>query len=837
MGGRVRRPARRVPRRRRAARGARAARRARSPSCSPASTVPAGVAREAHRYLAAGGPANLANLLRFLSDTVLLTGLGFDAAADDPGRRASGTAPASARPGASGSPTGRWWPSSSTAPTWSPGTRRRRATCAAALEAAGADVLAISTYSLRADADGAVEALELCRDARRRRDHHVDAGRGRRRPATATAGHVPGLDALGIPVIQSPVDQPVTSRLAGRRRRARPARRGLGRRHPRVRRAHHRADVRLQGGRRRRRRPRSGDHRRPGRPRAHRPAGPPRRAHGPAAAASPTPAKRVALVLSAYPTKRARLGNAVGLDTPASAIAAAPRHARRRLPRRPHPGRRRRPDGRAGRPGSPTTSRCSPPRQVAAAAGAWPVDAYRAWFDAAARRRSRPAWSRCGARPPARSTSPTATDSCSPASTSAACWSRSSRRAGSAPTRSARTTRPTCPRPTTTWPSTGGSTAAASEGGGVPTPSSTSASTARWSGCRARRWPSRATATPTLAIADVPLFYPFVVNDPGEGTQAKRRSHAVIVDHLPPPLTRADTYDELAQLEQLLDALRPERGDGPGQAAGATGPGVGAARRAPRSTATSTSATPDPTSRRSTTWSSTSTATSAPSRTPRSAAASTCSATAPADERADRHRARHHPPAPGRVAVAAGHRRRRARHRPRRPPAASTSTASRRRAAQRVEALAARRLGRDVDGRRRRCGGWPATLVPDLRRSDRRDRQPARRPRRAPRARRAERGAEPGRAPTCCRPAATSTPSTPRPSRRALAWEVGRALADRLVERHLAETGDRTRPPSASCCGARRPCAPTATTSPRRSPCSACARRGTSRPGGSPASR
>ena len=58
---------------------------------------------------------------------------------------------------------------------------------------------------------------------------------------------------------------------------------------------------------------------------------------------------------------------------------------------------------------------------------------------------------------------------------------------------------------------------------------------------------------PDVAIADVPFFYPFVVNDPGEGTQAKRRAHAVIIDHLPPPLTRADTYDELAKLEQLLD--------------------------------------------------------------------------------------------------------------------------------------------------------------------------------------------------------------------------------------------------------------------------------------------
>ncbi|HWF34722.1 MAG TPA: cobaltochelatase subunit CobN, partial [Solirubrobacteraceae bacterium] len=58
---------------------------------------------------------------------------------------------------------------------------------------------------------------------------------------------------------------------------------------------------------------------------------------------------------------------------------------------------------------------------------------------------------------------------------------------------------------------------------------------------------------PDAALGDIPLVYPFVVNDPGEGVQAKRRAHAVIVDHLVPPMMRADTYDELAELETLLD--------------------------------------------------------------------------------------------------------------------------------------------------------------------------------------------------------------------------------------------------------------------------------------------
>ncbi|MGI8336289.1 cobaltochelatase subunit CobN [Actinomadura scrupuli] len=58
---------------------------------------------------------------------------------------------------------------------------------------------------------------------------------------------------------------------------------------------------------------------------------------------------------------------------------------------------------------------------------------------------------------------------------------------------------------------------------------------------------------PDAVLGDLPLIYPFIVNDPGEGTQAKRRAHATVVDHLVPPMARADTYGDLAKLEQLLD--------------------------------------------------------------------------------------------------------------------------------------------------------------------------------------------------------------------------------------------------------------------------------------------
>ncbi|SEK98325.1 cobaltochelatase subunit CobN [Rhodococcus maanshanensis] len=55
------------------------------------------------------------------------------------------------------------------------------------------------------------------------------------------------------------------------------------------------------------------------------------------------------------------------------------------------------------------------------------------------------------------------------------------------------------------------------------------------------------------ALGELPLIYPFLVNDPGEGTQAKRRAHATLVDHLIPPMARAESYGDISRLEQLLD--------------------------------------------------------------------------------------------------------------------------------------------------------------------------------------------------------------------------------------------------------------------------------------------
>ncbi|WP_025899673.1 cobaltochelatase subunit CobN [Sneathiella glossodoripedis] len=58
---------------------------------------------------------------------------------------------------------------------------------------------------------------------------------------------------------------------------------------------------------------------------------------------------------------------------------------------------------------------------------------------------------------------------------------------------------------------------------------------------------------PEAVFGPLPHIYPFIVNDPGEGTQAKRRSAAVIIDHLTPPMTRAESYGPLADLERLVD--------------------------------------------------------------------------------------------------------------------------------------------------------------------------------------------------------------------------------------------------------------------------------------------
>ena len=72
------------------------------------------------------------------------------------------------------------------------------------------------------------------------------------------------------------------------------------------------------------------------------------------------------------------------------------------------------------------------------------------------------------------------------------------------------------------------------------------------------------TCYPDFSIMDLPNIYPYIINDPGEGTQAKRRSYACIIDHLTPVFTNADLYEDLSKVDNLLkeyqDAVREDPG-------------------------------------------------------------------------------------------------------------------------------------------------------------------------------------------------------------------------------------------------------------------------------------
>jgi cobaltochelatase CobN len=70
---------------------------------------------------------------------------------------------------------------------------------------------------------------------------------------------------------------------------------------------------------------------------------------------------------------------------------------------------------------------------------------------------------------------------------------------------------------------------------------------------------------PDAVLGDFPNVYPYIVNNPGEGTQAKRRSWACIVDHLVPVMTAAEKYGELETLETLCREYQEARHLDPGK--------------------------------------------------------------------------------------------------------------------------------------------------------------------------------------------------------------------------------------------------------------------------------
>ncbi len=58
---------------------------------------------------------------------------------------------------------------------------------------------------------------------------------------------------------------------------------------------------------------------------------------------------------------------------------------------------------------------------------------------------------------------------------------------------------------------------------------------------------------PEAVLGPVPVIYPFIVNNPGEAVQAKRRLAAVTIGHLTPPLAKAGLHGGMAELEGLLE--------------------------------------------------------------------------------------------------------------------------------------------------------------------------------------------------------------------------------------------------------------------------------------------
>ncbi|MCX4446238.1 cobaltochelatase subunit CobN [Streptomyces sp. NBC_01789] len=514
-----------------------------------ASTVPIGIAAEAHAYLAHGGPANLDQLARFLSDTVLLTGHGFEPPAAAPSWGPLERTPRETEDGA---------------PTVAvlyyrahhmSGNTAFIETLCRAVEAQGARALPLYVASLRTPEPGLIETL-------RSADAIVTTvlAAGGTRPAEASAGgddeswDAGALTALDVPILQalcltsshtdwqdndegvSPLDAAsqiavpefdgrlitvpfsfkeidedgLPSYVADDERAARVA--GIAVRHARLRHI-------------------------------------------------PNAEKRIALVLSAYPTKHSRIGNAVGLDTPASAVALL-----RRLREEGYDFGDEEVPGLASGDGDELIyalieagghdQEWLTEEQLARNPVRIPAADYRRWYA------TLPAELREGVEehwgpPPGemfvdRSRNPEG-------DIVLAALRRGNLLILIQPPRGF-----------------GENPIAIYHDPDLP-PSHHYLAAYRWIAARAEdngfgadamihlgkhgnlEWlPGKnaglsAACGPDAALGDLPLVYPFLVNDPGEGTQAKRRVHATLVDHLVPPMARADSYGDIARLEQLLD--------------------------------------------------------------------------------------------------------------------------------------------------------------------------------------------------------------------------------------------------------------------------------------------
>ncbi len=502
------------------------------------STVPSATVGQAFEYLVHGGLANTEQLLRFVADTVLFQGFGFEAPVEVP---ATGVYRASVD---------------------GDGTRPMiavvfyRAHLIAgntgfvddlcdAIEARGARALAVWCYSLRPAEEGRIPALELLAD------HGPDAV-----VTTVLASGSAGLDGedwdahflarLGVPIVQATAATCPQSDWE-----ASPA--GLFPIDVAMSVAIPEFDGRIISV------PFSfkevvDDGDRLGSPvsayrsvadRARRVAGVATRLAG--LGRVPVAERRVAIVLSAYPTKRSRLGNAVALDTPASVIALLHRlrDAGYRVDRIP-------PDGDALMAELIDTfsyeRETLSGAQLARAAGRWPGAEYRRWFATlpdGVRSELRDRW---GEPPGSVYVDPAGGDLVFAGLDLGHVVIAVQPPRGFGEDPIAVYHSPDLP-PTHhylgfyRWLDSGWGADAIVHAG--------KHGTLEWLPGKGVGLSS--SCYPDAALGDMPLFYPFVVNDPGEGTQAKRRAHAVIIDHLLPPMTRAETYDDLARLEGLLD--------------------------------------------------------------------------------------------------------------------------------------------------------------------------------------------------------------------------------------------------------------------------------------------
>lgn len=213
--------------------------------------------------------------------------------------------------------------------------------------------------------------------------------------------------------------------------------------------------------------------------------------------------KRVALVFSAYPTKHARIGNAVGLDTPASAVALLQAMRQRGYRVGDLPGVESN-DGDALIHALIECGGHDPDWLTEGQLAGNPIRVsakeYRDWFATLPAELTDVVTAYWGARHPVSCSSTVATTrtarSSSPHCERATWCSWFSRRAASGRTRWRSTTTRTCRPATTTWPPTAGSIPDSRTVSGR-TPWCIWASTATWNGCRERRWACRRPADPT----------------------------------------------------------------------------------------------------------------------------------------------------------------------------------------------------------------------------------------------------------------------------------------------------------------------------------------------------